>query len=276
MTHLAKAIINCPLVKEVVLVNDSELPIGELYLSAAKHCPNVRVINHPKNRGRAAALNSGGFSASGSILWILDADCWPDQASIQAINAVEWSQVSAIRGQVFNRSNDFWSRYQNENRANKQGFNTANFFVKKSIFCALEGFDKGFSSYGFEDRDFLLRLQHQYSSVYNPAISVEHFGEVSIASLRRKMYAGARSGFYFKNKHPQDYQASPYAKVDFSELSVTSRYLLNTLNVFSGPFFGCARFVVGNPLFPYWLKKLLIPVVSGLAYFQGTKQLAKH
>lgn len=71
---------------EVICVNDcSTDATGQILESCIASHPNLRVINHPVNKGLGAARNTGIKEARGAFLWFIDAD---DFISGQRLNAI--------------------------------------------------------------------------------------------------------------------------------------------------------------------------------------------
>lgn len=61
-------LVRCPEIHEIIVVDDgSEPPLTAAF-------PKVRIIRHARNRGKAAALETGVASASGTYLFFCDAD----------------------------------------------------------------------------------------------------------------------------------------------------------------------------------------------------------
>lgn len=60
--------------KEIILVDDASSDASPQVLAKLAQKPNIRVLTHPHNRGKGAALATGFASAQGDIVIIQDAD----------------------------------------------------------------------------------------------------------------------------------------------------------------------------------------------------------
>lgn len=71
--ELMETVIQCPLQKEIIVVDDGSTDATREYLHSISH-PEIRVILHEKNMGKGAALKTGFDNARGDIIIIQDAD----------------------------------------------------------------------------------------------------------------------------------------------------------------------------------------------------------
>lgn len=134
----------------------------------------TRVLTHPRNRGRAAARNTGIAAATGEVLLFLDADMRPDPDFVRqhAIAHIEADVVGVVSNPVLEDLDptDPYHRYLRSRRgAARVGANEPLPFryfiigytsVKAAAVAAVGGFDEQFS-YG-EDLDFAYRLAQRY------------------------------------------------------------------------------------------------------------------
>jgi glycosyltransferase involved in cell wall biosynthesis len=73
-----------PLDQEIVLVNDASSD-GTYMIVDALAAPGVKVIHHPVNRGKGAAIQTGLRAATGDIVVIQDADLEYDPADFSCL-----------------------------------------------------------------------------------------------------------------------------------------------------------------------------------------------
>ena len=187
----------------------------------------ARVLEAPRNLGRGGAVNLGADAAAGELLLILDCDCPPARADFlqHHLDAVAAGADVSV-GPALPRGVDFWSNYQQLSDARRRrlhargrayALTSQNLLLPKQLFSAVGGFDAAYRHYGFEDRDFLLRLAEAGANIQfsqNAAVIHDDPG-ISLHSVARKMaQCGATSASLFHSTHPAAYRDLGYAAVD--------------------------------------------------------------
>lgn len=266
---------------EVVIVDDGSDDANRAVLRSAAN-PDIRVVHAKQNRGRGAAVNLGAGEANGEFLLVVDCDCPPASSDFFHNHMAEIDAGADVSiGRLQRRANDFWGRYQDRavlRRERQFVAGTAFAFTSQNVLLATEwfrrigGFDEAYSRYGFEDRDFFIRLAAAGARIhYSPGAAVIHDDDnIRLGSIMPKMRdAGEFTSTYFRQCHPEEYRQLGYAALD-----VRSRHWLSPV----GSWLGQAAMSLGPRLDP-WLPRLPFPVaamlakgLTALAYMHGTSR----
>jgi glycosyltransferase involved in cell wall biosynthesis len=102
-----------PIVKEIILVDDRSTDGTRELLAAMADQPDLRILYHPVNRGKGAALKTGFLAATGAIVLVQDADLEYDPADYPALVApILANQADVVYG----------SRFANRDARRRQSF----------------------------------------------------------------------------------------------------------------------------------------------------------
>jgi glycosyltransferase involved in cell wall biosynthesis len=87
LREITAAVRAVPIRKELILVDDGSKDGSRAILAELGRLPDVRVIEHDRNRGKGAALRTGFAAARGSVVVVQDADLEYDPADYPALLA---------------------------------------------------------------------------------------------------------------------------------------------------------------------------------------------
>jgi glycosyltransferase involved in cell wall biosynthesis len=264
---------------EIVFVDDG----SNDRLISAELPDTIKLVSLPENRGRAIARNEGIYKCSGEYIHFLDVDCMPADDYITKLLEQAARDIDVVFGHLeFQCDNTFFQNFENDNQLVREKCesnwelvqSSACLLVKKDMVLAIDGFSQKFNRYGFEDRDFLIRLKQRFpnaSFAYVKALTVYHKDDLTLDSFLSKFYAsGKYSAPILRKAHPLAYSQSAYAKVD-----------VNTSNIFSKiPKFLQMFFItITTPILKGFfhlspdtakLKVLTFKALKGLAFLKGT------
>lgn len=265
------------------IVDDgSEDGSGDRVKSRFASTANVHVIKHRKNRGRAAACNTGARAGVGEYLYFTDADCtfvsdYVLYAHLEIL--IRGADVSV--GNIDVLGEGFWAQYQRlvacERLARFQAgecsaFTSANLAMHRDAFLAIGGFDEKFTRYGFEDRDLFLRLHSAGKKIFFcPSAEVVHGADLSMQQVCCKMErAGHYSSGIFMSAHPEMYKKMHFAQADVRLQGTFLRYLAPLFAVGLPLLVWISGKVIDSRWLPFSYKRLFVKAVSGAAYLVGT------
>jgi len=267
---------------EAVVVDDASTDDTPAVL-ASRAPAWAHVVHPPAHLGRSGARNLGAARSTGELLLFLDCDCLPGgpgflSTHLAAIDAGADASVGDIRG----RQDGFWGRYQTETgvrrarrarEGNAHALTAANLLVTRQAFGRAGRFDERYRHYGFEDRDFLLRLERAGARLQrSPGAEATHAALLDLAGICTKMVeCGRNTAALFRHDHPAAYRELGYAAFD-ARLHPMRAALLSPL----------ARFIVarsdridrtllqGN--WPHWFQRIVARAATALAFLEGTRQ----
>ncbi len=268
---------------EVILVDDgSEDPIDFTLSEDSKM--KFRILRLPKNMGRSAAINKGVEVSSGEFVSFLDVDCEPEAGYVKGVVASVNDGFELIFGDIkfFNEENffeDFEKKIQ-EKRAQvseqwELELTSACVTVKRDFYDQIEGFSLDFKKYGFEDRDFLIRLKEQFPNInitYDKSLIVNHTDSTTLETYLTKFYLSGRyNAEVFRLKHPTSYNLMNYSKIDINTapviLQVLPTILIEFMITIISPIF---KVIFKNFPLPFAIKSIIFKLLKGMAYLNGT------
>lgn len=262
----------------IIVVDDgSDRPVASAL--AGLHSPvPLRFVRLDGPGNRSAARNAGARTATATAthLFFLDSDCVPATPALLANLAASFAPgVAVAGGPVCGVGRGFWHRYQEHIVAERNArgamsaLTSANLLVARAAFDSVGGFDEGYTRYGFEDRDLILRLATAGTAVFRTDAVMEHRDRLSMRAVSRKMYeAGRGSSARFHDQHPAIYAASGYARMD-----VALRPWLRPVAASVAPLALCAApwldRVIDAPV-PFWIMRRAVKLIGALAFLYGT------
>jgi glycosyltransferase involved in cell wall biosynthesis len=107
------------LAEEIILVDDGSTDGTRDLLSSLEGTPRIRIIYHPRNLGKGAAVRSGISAATGSVVLIQDADLEYDPRDYPALlKPIEEGRADVVYGSRFlggpRRVTMFWHMLANK------------------------------------------------------------------------------------------------------------------------------------------------------------------
>ena len=233
--------------------------------------------------GRAIARNKGAHATEeGELIAFLDADCrYSTSTALSCHVSTILSGADVSCGPITTPGTGFWSRYQrsvSETRlerfrsGERSAMTSANFVVKRHCFESINGFDEAYAQYGFEDRDFFLRVLEIGANISISANAVAIHGAcLSLRELCKKMRDAAMfNSKLFLHRHPVAYSRMSYAQVDarlhgplFRAIARVAAPAWPTLTKIATP-------LLNSGALPFFVGRFLVRFVTALAYLEGS------
>jgi GT2 family glycosyltransferase len=267
---------------EVILVDDgSQQPIS--FTLPETSTLKLSILRLEENSGRSTALNNGVMKSCGKYVSFLDVDCEPDPNYIHQLIARISEGHEALFGHInFINDDEFIEAFENNVQKKRKNcsdnweleLTSACLTLPKDYFNQVGGFSSDFKRYGFEDRDFLIRLKRQYPHLkvkYCTELIVNHNDNTNLDSYLNKFFAsGKYSSLVFRKKHPDEYKKMSYSKVDINTSKLISWVPIFLVKFICFTCYGSFKYIfnVLSPLSP--LKAKFFKALKGLAYLNGT------
>jgi glycosyltransferase involved in cell wall biosynthesis len=239
---------------------------------------NVRRVDFSELKSRSAALNAGVAASEADYMLLLDADCRLAHRDCLSVASEAIAQnIEAGFGYTTGVSTGFWQRYHHSLEAERlsagwRGFTTACCLVKRELFNAIGGFSLEYRHYGFEDRDFICRLQARVGSdalVSLPNLRAVHDDDLTMPIVSEKMYvAGRYSG--------DVYLATGYARVDVDTAPRYMALVLRALQPFKALIIAATDRMTRWQNLPLAIGRPFVRLSSALSYFAGTRDRSKN
>ncbi len=274
----------------IIVVDDGSTD-STASLIAEIESPRLRLLRLAKTSGRAAARDFGARNSGADYFLFLDCDCTPDFNNYlqDAITILE-EGANLIFGPISNcgTSSGFWAYYLTdvEKKRSKHALNgqwinaitSANLLIERDYYYNAGGFNPEYRHYGFEDRDFILRLLAKKPRiVYSQAMRVCHDANNTVSSYCTKMEMAARySASLFFREHPDQYKKMPYGTLDSAvNNSLWLKIITKMSDTIKQPLIMTAIYLVNKPLLPYSLKKIVVRTAAAISYIHGSKLSTK-
>lgn len=264
---------------EIIFVDDGSTDA----LSPQELPEAIKLVSLPNNCGRAIARNKGIYECSGAYIHFLDVDCEPVENYVNILLAQIANSVDVVFGHLeFECHDAFFQDFENSNQLTRAKANvnwelvqsSACLIVKKELVLAIEGFCTKFNRYGFEDRDFLIRLKQHFpeaSYAYAKELTVYHKDDLTLDRYLEKFYASGRySAPILRQAHPVQYEQTPYSKVDVNTSYMFSKIpkkLISLAILTIKPVLLFLFFLMPNKS---KLKLVLFKILKAAAYLAGS------
>lgn len=199
---------------EVVVADDgSQEPVAKV-VDAYGSRLRIQYVRQD-NRGRAAACNLGARHARGEVLLFLDSDIWasPHTISCHARHHTAGERVGVVTlsryhpdtcVNPFMEVKGLFPDYTRRQSVDLSPFHAIMqcFSVRADDFWAVDGFDEGFRTYGWEDFELALRLRASgVRLLLESEPRVWHYHVETLESACAKQHQAGAGAVYFWRKH---------------------------------------------------------------------------
>ena len=109
ISEVLQKVMNLPIPKEVILVDDSSTDGSAQFLDTkiSRQYPDIKIISHARNRGKGAAIRTGLEQTTGDLVVIQDADLEYDPNDlIRIYKAFEDPNTHVVYGSRFGKINN--------------------------------------------------------------------------------------------------------------------------------------------------------------------------
>jgi len=264
-----------------ILVNDCSTD-GTSKILAQLKSAKIKVIQTPRNSGRAFSRNFGANFSDSEYILFLDSDCMPknEHTLNLLLNKINLTH-DIVFGSLFANGKHFWAKYFNfinksrENNIHNNKFynlTSAYFLISRALFKISGGFNENYRKYGFEDRDFFIRLIKFKPTVgYSPESIVLHDVKDDIYSLKNKLIeSGQYSSILFSRTHPEIYKDMAYSKIDSKLHPFAIRPFIFIALPLKNIAFKVCDILLNLKLIPFPIKVMIARFACGFAYSIGT------
>lgn len=269
----------------IIIVNDDSTDgTGDVINNLEREYPCIRVIHSEKNEGRSATRNTGIINSSSEFCILLDGDCLlEDTYTVNKFIRYFNDGYELVIGNATARKDQFWGNYQRDiikkrNRdRNIHDLTVALTGFKRTVIERGEEitlFDPLYKYYGFEDRDYLIRLTNlvadekikQATDIY--AI---HQDDIKLGKTCEKMRISAQfSAPIFFSRHLDYYLASRYACFDKQFMPKSTQSIMRIISPVSRQIIHFGEIVLKYNLIPYWVKRKYVMLCMALSYYSGS------
>lgn len=264
---------------QIIVVDDASTD-GSSDLLDRRFGSTITLIRLPENCGRSAARNTGASASEADFLLFIDSDCKPACPDFIKQHLSHFkNDVVACTGPVFGCGSGFWHDYQVNvsmrratKHANGLGYSgsTSNLMVIRDVFNRIGGFDETYKTYGFEDRDLLIRLSNIGVVAWAQEAVIEHHDALSLINVCKKMQlAGGAAAHIFSTRHPEAYRQLGYATLD-TRLYPWLRIILFPIWPLLPFIIRYADKIINFPWLPFTLRSVTVKILSGLSFIRGT------
>lgn len=270
----------------ITIVNDASIDNTFDVINNLKtnHLP-VNILNNEVNSGRGVSINKAVDSFFSEYILLVDADCEAkDENYLSYFIELIQAKMSIVFARMEDPNNDFWGQYFNQSQSKKTSadpanFSTTNVLIKTQLFTDAGGFNHLYKSYGFEDRDLLLRIirhiptkdQNQVIGVNESAVLLHHTSE-SIESYCNKQYlAGKYTRPIFYSRFPDDYKSMPYSRCDSETVRIPKNIALTLLTILLPALMKITEALITYKSLPINMRIKAVQLCVALSFFKGSK-----